>query len=175
MRISPVAVLALLGTLVLSGCTAAEPTLPADSVTSSETTNEASSHIAELYAPDALPLSEYVDNYPAYTPAELRGVQFLAEGAATTTEEFPLTDAAEDTTSLILAIFCDADSPYEIAVLRDADVIDRTWGTQCPRSGIVFYTTASLTIAADGMSVRATVDEGTPYRLSVAAVAPNSP
>ncbi|KZE89528.1 hypothetical protein [Microbacterium sp. TNHR37B] len=175
MRISPVAVLALLGTLVLSGCSAAEPTLPTESTTPRETANEASSHIAELYAPDALPLSEYVNRYPAYTPAELRGVQFLAEGAATATEEFPLADVALDTTSLILAIFCDADSPYEIAVMRGTDVIDRTWGAQCPRDGIVFYTTASLAIASDGLSVRATVDDGTPYRLSVAAVAPHSP
>ena len=174
MRISSAVVLAVLGSLVLTSCTATQPPRPTGDATPSETPGEASSRVAELYAPDAVPLSEYVHSNPAYTPAELRGAQFLAEGAATATEEFPIADEVEGATSLILAIFCDADSPYEIAVMQDADVIDRTWGPQCPRSGIVLYTTTPLTIPTSELTLRATVDDGTPYRLSVAAVASRS-
>ncbi|QYH35758.1 hypothetical protein [Salinibacterium sp. M195] len=79
----------------------------------------------------------------------------------------PLGDSVEQ---LFLAIGCDRNTPYEVAVVSGETVVDRTWASNCasergkPAST---YLTSSLEGDLSSLTLRVTVDEGARFSVSV--------
>jgi hypothetical protein len=122
--------------------------------------------VAALYGDDALFLSEFIERFPAADPLDFPAIA-LFEAAASGPASFNLPTPTGTDVSLVLAIFCDAPTNYEVAIVRDNRIVDRTWGDNCPQSGIVLYTTAPISGPVSDLQAKVTVNPNAPFRVSI--------
>lgn len=127
-----------------------------------------------LYGKDAISLSEFVVAHPDEVPPEIEGATFLVEGSGVGPTSFAIPGLSNATPSLLLAIFCDGASSYDLTLLRSGEQLDRTWGDSCPTSGMVTYQTAPIAGSASGLELDVTTGSEVSYRIAVLQV-PETP
>ncbi len=149
--------------LMLTACQAAAPVSPTPTASASPTPDGG---VGALYGENAMFLSEFIERFPAADPLDFPAVT-LFESAASGPTSFDLPALSGTEVSLVLAIFCDAQTNYEVAIVRDNRIVDRTWGDNCPQSGIVLYTTAPISGRLSDLQVEVTVKPNTSFRVSI--------
>jgi len=168
MRTFTVTVLVSLLTLALTSCMTAQRVEPLPSATPTALNDPAV--VQDLYGDNALFLSEFLAQDRYFMGAELQISNVLFEKAGIGPNEYALPALATGSDQLLLAIFCDEESAYEVAVVSDGETIDRTWAEICGNPsapGLATYITAPITADSSSLSVKVTVDRGVSFRVSV--------
>jgi hypothetical protein len=161
----------LIAGFALAGCSSPATTDVSPSDAESAIVDRGS--IDGLYGEGAVFLSEFMARHPAFlNPGVVTGA-FLFEDAGFASTTYPLPPLNHASDQLELAIFCDQPSEYEVALLSGGEVIDRTWGDDCSGPDLVIYRTAPFTTDGSALEVAVTVDDATPFRLTVLEVAEN--
>lgn len=124
-----------------------------------------------LYGAHGMFLSDYVAKYPAYVDPVLLEGKFVLEKSATGPSTFPLPRLSVGD-ALVLAIFCDAPSKYDLTVVGGSGTVDRTWGDSCGPGNFALYTTAPITGPRSGLQLSVSVASGTSYRVSAQETKP---
>lgn len=155
------------GALALTSCTASDEAVSAPPSPVS-TSPGADRVTGELYGPDAISLSEFRTRHPGTVTGDAATGAVLVEdrGNGPKAASLPPLDAGD---RLVLALFCDSASPYEIALLSGETVLDKTWAADCATGGITTYTTAPLAAAVAAPTVSIRVDADTSFGFSILA------
>ncbi|QHO69597.1 hypothetical protein BHD05_08055 [Marisediminicola antarctica] len=160
LKFTPTAVLTI-GMLSLSGCTASDtqrvpPSLPPTPTAATE---------QELSGEGAIFLSEFVQEHPGHFDPDLLPGSFLFAEAGIGPAEYPLPALSADSDQLVLTIFCDDATEYEVALTSGGEIVDRTWGDSCDADGLVNYKTAPIDADRSSLSAAVTVDEKASFRM----------
>lgn len=128
-----------------------------------------------LYGDDALFLSEFIERFPNRAPADLLASRTLFESGGTGPATYDLPTPQGTDPLLVLVVFCEADTSYEVAIMRDDKVVDHTWGDSCPQTGLRYYTTAPISGPLSNLQTRVTVDPRVSFRVSILQSVQNRP
>lgn len=155
--------------VALSGCVAAPDQKPQPAYTQQATHSTAS--VKDLYGKHALFLSRFSSQHPGLIDSSLLPGTFFFEKAGVGSQEFDLPSLPAGDDQLVLMIFCDEKSNYDLSLVSGGKRIDRTWGGSCASDrGIVTYKTAPLKDPGATFVLNVKTLEKVPFRISILAL-----
>ncbi|MBH0008935.1 hypothetical protein [Salinibacterium sp. SWN1162] len=159
MRSGGVVLVGVAVVLGLAGCVSAGPQASDSSGSSGESdvATEGNSWEMPLLSTD----SSLLNSDSAYS--------ILFERVGAGAQEYSLPPLGDAVDQLFLAIGCDRNTPYEVAIVSGDTVVDRTWASNCASergTPASTYLTSSLKGDLSSLTLRVTVDDGARFSVS---------